>query len=251
MYSEIIGLKKGGFMVKSTKPQAGKKKSSSSSTRQVKKQAVAKSISSKKATSGNRKRLQKQGASKSGRLIPGIAIALFSLLFVGSLYQLMRQSRTNIDQLIVQDVAKLQKIFAQIQHDCVISGFEHDMNYIDFLTVEKFVGSEIGSMNLLHPDRWKGPYLKDNFTMQQEQYVVMKTKSGYYIVPGHGVKLSNGKVMGRDVIITPETDIEKMMIDSDALQSAEGNLAARITIGANRFKQGLLAVGTRMYDVGF
>lgn len=183
--------------------------------------------------------------------LPRIVSILFALLFVVALFQLMREMRTNVDQLIMQDVAHLQEIFTKIENDCGIVDFEHEYNYIDFLTVEKFVGSEIGAMNLLYSQNWQGPYVKDNPTMQQQQYAIVKTKFGHYIVPGNGVKLSSGKVMGKDIVITSETDMEKLLATTKDLQSSAGSLVAKIEIGANKLKQSLHVVGTRMYDIGF
>jgi hypothetical protein len=198
--------------------------------------------------------VKKQGKMESAttqKWVSWFAIILFGLLFAGSIYHLMRQSRSNVDNLIVHDVARLQEIFEKIHKDCVIVSFEHDVNYIDFLNVEKFVGSEVGAMNLLYPDQWKGPYLKDNPTMQQQQYCIVRTKSGYYIVPGELVQLSNGKVIGQDVRITPNTDIEKLMIDSEMLHSAAGALVAKINVGTTALRQGIAAAGMRGYDIGF
>ena len=188
---------------------------------------------------------------KAQKWLPTLAIGLFSLLFVASAYQLMKHSKEDIDHIIVQDVENLQKIFMKIHEDCSIVSFEHDCNYIDFLTVEKFVGSEVGAMNVLHPGSWKGPYLKDNLTMQQQQYVIAKTASGYYIVPGNGVKLSNGKVMGSDIVIDASTDMANLLINSDDLYSKAGILVAEIPVGTSKFTQGVFAAGTKMHDVGF
>lgn len=66
-------------------------------------------------------------------------------------------------------------------------------------------------MNLVWPEKWAGPYVQDNPTIQSKKYEILKTKKGYYILPGTGVQLSNGMVMGKDIVITPETDIEELI----------------------------------------
>jgi len=161
------------------------------------------------------------------------AITLFIFLFAISIYKLYQNNAHASDAVIAEQVKKLQDIFHQIHTDCGIVSFEHEKNYIDFLTVESFVSSEIGSMNLLYPKQWRGPYVQDNPTVQEQQYVVLKNKSGYFIVPGDGVHLTNGFIIGKDFILDYETDMEQAMIREDQLKSASGVLAAKLDVGKN------------------
>lgn len=165
------------------------------------------------------------------------AILLFLLLSGVSVYKLYQNSVHSTDVVIATQVKDLQGIFHQIHEDCGIVDFEHEKNYIDFLTVESFVGSEIGAVNLLYPKQWKGPYLQDNPTAQEQQYVVLHNKSGYYIVPGDGVILASGVVVGKDLILDYETDMEQAMLRSDQLKSSSGVLAVKLDVGKNRLNK--------------
>ena len=60
-----------------------------------------------------------------------------------------------------------------------IYGFDYQKNPINFLNIKSFEGSEVTSMNLTFPDQWEGPYLSDNPTIQQKDYLIVKTKKGY------------------------------------------------------------------------
>ena len=176
-------------------------------------------------------------------------ICLFMTFFCGSIIRLMLSPVTNSDELIANDIQALQQIFKKIHQDCTIVQFDRDRNEIDFLTVEKFAGNDVGSMTVLYPNFWQGSYLKYNLMMQQEPYVIAKTLSGYYIVPGNGVTLNNGQILGKDIIIDKKTNMDKLLADSGALISPSGLLAGKIQIGAT-FLQKIFAPteGFKLYD---
>jgi hypothetical protein len=146
-----------------------------------------------------------------------ISSALLTGLFFLTWYQFTKEARVIINQVIVADITQLKAIFDRIDTECGILGFDHERNYIDFLTVKSFVSSEVGAMNLIAPEKWQGPYVQDNPTVQSKKYEIIRTKKGYYIVPGTGVQLSNGKVMGKDITITSATDIETLATQVDGL----------------------------------
>jgi len=162
---------------------------------------------------------------------------IFSMFFCGAIIRLAISLTINSDELIANDIQALQEIFKKIHQDCTIVQFDRDRSEIDFLTVEKFTGTEVGGMILLYPNLWQGPYLKYNLIMQQEPYVIAKTLSGYYIVPGNGVTLNNGQIFGKDIIIDKKTNMEKLFLDSGVLTSPSGLLAGRIQIGATLFQK--------------
>ncbi len=146
-----------------------------------------------------------------------ISSALLTGLFFLTWYQFTKEARIIINQVIVGDITQLKAIFDKIDTECGILGFDHEKNYIDFLTVKSFVSSEVGAMNLIMPEKWQGPYVQDNPTIQSKKYEIVLTKKGYYIVPGTGVQLSNGKIMGKDIIITSTTDIDELINEQDGL----------------------------------
>ncbi len=162
-------------------------------------------------------------------IVSGIIIS--SVILGAVSYKYYLDSRLVTDSLIARDINTLAAVFKQIDQRCTIMGFDHQSNYIDFLNVVKFIGSEVGSMNLAQPENWQGPYLNDNPTMQGKPYQIIKTLQGYFIVPGNGVKLSNGTIIGKDIVFTQESNIRAMMRDPKALLG-NGNrvLAAEITL---------------------
>ena len=98
-------------------------------------------------------------------------------------------------------------------------------------------------MNLAYPEKWHGPYLERNPSVQGIEYQVVYTRKGYFITPGQGVKLPNGKIIGKDIILDENADIELMMHDDQALSYRGQPLAAQITISGdkkNNFQQNIL-----------
>ena len=196
-------------------------------------EAVAKKESFKEAAP----KTSTRNSGISSQRFSQAAILLFLILSVVSVYKLYQNSSASSDVVISGQVQKLQEIFQNIHKNCGIVDFEHERNYIDFLTIESFVGSEVGSMNLLYPKEWAGPYVEDNPTIQEKQYIVLRNKSGYFIVPDNGVKLTNGTVVGTDFVLDYETDMEQAMMSEDQLKSPSGILAAKLDVGKNTLTQ--------------
>jgi len=98
------------------------------------------------------------------------------------------------------------------------------------LNITSFSGSEAGALNVLYPDKWHGPYLKDNPTIQERFYYIMKIRGSFYIIPGDGIKLSNGKTIGKNLMIDENSDIESMMKDPKSLSFKNQPLAAKLEL---------------------
>lgn len=171
---------------------------------------------------------------KSRYLIVGSTSAIIIGLVFVSFFNFYYRASTFTANIITDDVKKLAMIFNAINRQCRILGFDHVQNPINFLNVEKFSGSEVGSMNLAYPEKWEGPYLYDNPTVQNKEYMVVSTESGYFITPGDGVKLPNDKVIGSDIIFDKKSDLIQMMYDKTQLYYRGNPLAARV-MGQNNY----------------
>ena len=168
-------------------------------------------------------------------IISFLVATIFSMLLVISLFMFWQQANKSTEMIIHQDVINLEKVFQKIHQDCKIVSFDHEKNYIDFLTVKEFVGDQVGSMNLGSAKFWKGPYLKENPEIQKHVYVILKNKQGYFIVPDDGVVLNNGKIIGKDILLHANTNMQKMMQNPNGLKSSAGCLAAQLKIEKNHF----------------
>lgn len=144
-------------------------------------------------------------------------ILILSSLILGTIlgitvYMTLFHVKKTRGALMVQEVAQLADIFKKIHQTAVIQSFDAPRSAINFLNVKSFAGSEVGPLNLLHPDKWQGPYLPDNLTMQTKEYELVRAKDGkYYIVPGEGVTLPNGKIVGKDISFDENTDFVALM----------------------------------------
>lgn len=164
----------------------------------------------------------------SGYIVPIIAALFFVLLVIAAIYRFYYTSNELTNTMIADHIQQLSTILKTIDKECKIIGFEHEKSYVDFLTVKSFVGSEVGAMNLAYPQHWKGPYITDNPTIQEKHYVIIATPRGYYIAPGDGVKLANGKIIGRDIFLDSSTNFEQLLRDPNGLLHKNRPLAALI-----------------------
>lgn len=168
---------------------------------------------------------------------PWLIGTLFVVLFGISCWMFLRQYTKNTKLIVADTVSQLAAIFEEIDRTAGILNFEHQANFIDFLNVGSFVGSEVGSLNLKNAAGWKGPYLKDNPTLQEKYYQVVVTKQGFFVVPGPGVKLGNGKVIGTDIVFDAETDMQAFLKPGSDLYAQGKPLVAKINRGSQAQEQ--------------
>jgi hypothetical protein len=143
-------------------------------------------------------------------------------------------------ELIVKDLITLQQIFKKIDDRCKILGFDYPINPINFLNVGTFKSSEVGPMNLTYPKQWQGPYLNENPRIQGKEYQIVKTKKGLFITPGNGVVLPNGKVIGKDIQLNENTDIQALTQNNKALRYDSKELAILLPVGYSAFAKAML-----------
>lgn len=143
--------------------------------------------------------------------MPVITGIVIGGLFLLTLVTLFRRATVTNPASIAQDLKLLSNVFDKIEADCGILSFDSQKNVINFLNTGSFAGSEVGPLNLRYPQNWKGPYLQDNPMEQGVEYQVVSTVKGYFITVGDGVKLPNGKVVGRDLKLDKYTDFASLM----------------------------------------
>ncbi len=185
---------------------------------------------------------------KRQTVFSGLMVAVFFVLLGVTVYRLFYEAKTGSDQMIAREVGQLVAILKQIDAKCKIIDFDNQQNPINFLNVKSFEGSEVGSMNLAYPKLWEGPYLNDNPTIQEKDYMIVKTKKGYFVTPGEGVRLGNGKVIGKEIILDENADIPAMMQDEKALMFEGQALAAPLYVGMSPAEEMLLENVIRAED---
>lgn len=136
---------------------------------------------------------------------------------------------------ISKDVIELAEILKKIDKQCGIIGFDAQKITLNFLTIKKggFTGSEVGSLRLLSPQNWAGPYLSHNKHIQGREYQLVHTKQGIFVAPGEGVKLPGGAIIGRDLLLHEDADILRMLKTERQLLYKGHALAVRLPIGSS------------------
>ncbi|MFH1643643.1 MAG: hypothetical protein ABIA74_00510 [bacterium] len=130
--------------------------------------------------------------------------------------------------LINTDISKILDSLSKIDRDCSILEIQNDRDYIDFLSVEKFKGSEVGPLNLAYSKNWKGPYVQQNPVFQGKLYEIVKAKDGIFIVPGQGASLPNGYIIGKDFKVDKNSEILEMLKKGGKLNFEGRPLAVKI-----------------------
>ena len=137
-------------------------------------------------------------------------ILLFSLLLF-FLFRTYQEKPLFVSSVIINDIKMIVSSLNKIDKRCNILSLKNDRNYVDFLNVEKFVGSEVGCLNLAYPKKWDGPYVNDNPTITGKLYEIVRFGVSYFVLPGSGVKLPNGLVVGKDFDYGSSIKVEEML----------------------------------------
>ncbi len=136
---------------------------------------------------------------------------LLTVLLIIFFYRIFHDRSTVLSSVVKDDLLRIERVLNQIDKDCNILSIRAERAFVDFFTVEKFTGSTVGCLNLAYPKKWKGPYLQQNPSVQGKLYEIVKTKDGYFVIPGQGVSLPNRLTMGKDIVITSATTILPML----------------------------------------
>ena len=105
-------------------------------------------------------------------VIPFLIVLFFTGLVFLAFFNLRVTSKGYLADIIDRDVKELKSILERIDKECKILSFDYQKNRINFLNVKSFSGSEVGSINLAFPKKWEGPYLLDNPTYQEKEYLL-------------------------------------------------------------------------------
>lgn len=168
--------------------------------------------------------------AKGNYLVPALTTTFFVLLIGIAIFSVRSKTKQFSGDAMASDIMQLAAIFKSIHEDCTILSFDYQKNPINFLNVKAFSGSEVGSMNLAHPENWKGPYVEDNLAMQNKEYQIVRTDAGYFIVPGKGVKLPNDQVVGEDIEFNQNADIVALSQNNQPLNFEGKQLAAQLIL---------------------
>lgn len=163
------------------------------------------------------------------RYFPIFSATVLGLLVIFFVLQVLHKKPYFVSGVIAQDLKRIVVALEEIDRHCNILSIAHTKSYIDFLQVEKFRSSEIGSLNLAHPKNWKGPYLDDTPEFQGKPYQMVQAKDGIFVLPADDCTLPNGIVIDKDFRISKDLVMSEMLKKGGKLNHKGVPLAAKIS----------------------
>ena len=131
---------------------------------------------------------------------------------------------------VIKEIEELKKALEHIHSSCSVMSTSQELAPIDFLNVKEFSGSQVGPLHLKYPDKWQGPYCETSICYKGHPFALLTNHKGYYIVPGNGVVLDNGLIIGKDITFTSDCDIEALVTSFPALVSENKLLVGKLNI---------------------
>lgn len=128
-------------------------------------------------------------------------------------------------RLIQGDLNQIAHATYLMDHDCGLQELRTGRHPIKLLTQKTPPESVI---ELSHPENWRGPYLHKVLTLQGKPYELLKTKNGLYVVPGNGVKLPSGAVIGDTFSWCANTDMNALSQSGGILFYQSAPLVRRV-----------------------
>lgn len=154
--------------------------------------------------------------------------SILVLLIGVSFIKLLSERPLFMATLVSKDIKKIVTKLEIIDEQCVATSLGSGRTPLNFFTVKNFTGSVIGGIELQNPVGWRGPYLEVNPSLQQQYYELVETGDGFYVIPGRGVILPNGYVVGKDFDVMKDTDVAKMLQPGGFLHYKNEQLAMRV-----------------------
>jgi hypothetical protein len=167
---------------------------------------------------------------------------IFSAIFLGILIftfviRVFYTRPSLIASIIEDDIKLIALALEKIDARCSILSIDDERNEVDFLQIHSFVGSSVGPFNLAYPDCWEGPYLNVNPTIKGKHYEILKAADGIFIVPGMGVPLPNGRIVGKDFELSSKTRIGDLLRDKGDLRYEDKKFAVKLIFKIGDRKQ--------------
>jgi hypothetical protein len=173
------------------------------------------------------------------KYFPIVSVTVLSLMVVFFVLRVLHKKPYFVAGVIAQDLKRIVVALEEIDRHCNILSLAHTKNHVDFLQVEKFKSSEIGSLNLAHPQNWRGPYLDDVPEFQGNPYQIVQVKDGIFILPADGSHLPNGIIIDKDFKISKDLVMSDMLKKDGKLNHRGVPLAAKISFEIGDVKRKL------------
>ena len=168
--------------------------------------------------------------------------SVLMLLMAAFFIKILGERPSFMASIVHSDLKIIAAALEKIDRECTVTSVSGGRTAINFLTVKKFVGSVVGGLDLMMPEKWQGQYLEVNPTLQQQYYELVLAHDGYYVVPGRGVVLPNGYTVGKEFELNGDSDVSKMLQPGGFLHYKGESLAVVVTFSR-------LAIGSSLHMV--
>lgn len=159
----------------------------------------------KKNTYSNKRELKKNSSLLNNHMV--MLIGFFMLAFASwMVFKRIHKTHSPKEEFLIA-----ANIIRSIDNDCKIIKLIGNNNPVNFFNIKEFSGNTIGSIQIADPLKWHGPYLDYIPSYNDVPLSLVNTASGLYIVPGNGTLLENGKIMGTDIIIDQNTNMDEII----------------------------------------
>lgn len=159
-----------------------------------------------------------------------VVLVTTSLIMLASLRTIYRTSDFTA-AIISNDLSCIAHALTKLHTSCTIVSFEREHSPLDFLTMPSLpTFAKNKHLTVAQPEKWRGPYLTEIPTVQGKAYEICRAYDGYFLIPGRGVQLPNGLVMGVDLIITPEILVAPLLSTGKALNYKGEQLAKKLDL---------------------
>lgn len=136
--------------------------------------------------------------------------------------------------VVQADLRHIADAVTRMHHDCEIKKMRVGIHPITALAKRRIQPYDLQNITLAHPGSWKGPYLARVPVVQNHPYQLLKTHRGLFIVPGTGVTLPNGQIVGRDLEWHARTDVTALADSGGPLFYQGQPLMAEIVYGESK-----------------
>ena len=157
-----------------------------------------------------------------------ISTTFFGLLVLLFMIRLFYSRPYSVASVIEDDIKVISLALKRIDKECNILSIEEDYNEINFLTVKSFDTSRVGPLSLAYPKKWNGPYVSVTPTIQDKSYELVKAGDGVFVMPGQGVHLPNGLVVGKDFVVDKNTKVASLLQKGGPLTYKDKQFAMKL-----------------------
>lgn len=135
-------------------------------------------------------------------------------------------------RLIQGDLNRIAQAVHALDRDCGIKNMRTGRYPLMPLTQYAWPSGQLHGMSVARPENWRGPYLPKVIALQGKPYELLKTNSSLYVVPGNGVTLPSGAIIGDTFSWCANTDVNALSQSGGILFYQSAPLVRQVEYGA-------------------